>query len=116
MGAPRKCNACGARWYVMGYASPQCRDCGSDDIDVDAGIPLADNLRRRSDALGDSEDALLMLDAAETIEWIATSLPVLRTMCRVAGLAGGEAKAKEMIESLERPESPPCVTDAERTG
>lgn len=39
-------------------------------------------------------------DAEATIEWIATALPVLRTMCEVAGLKCGAAKAQEMIDHL----------------
>lgn len=40
-------------------------------------------------------------DMRATIDWIATALPVLETMCKVAGLKMGAAKAREMIEYLE---------------
>lgn len=58
MGAPMKCKSCDARWYGMG--SMYCRDCGSDDIDVDfafyqkqqAKQQKADDRRRAKDARG----------------------------------------------------------------
>ncbi len=39
-------------------------------------------------------------DLQETIDWLATALPVLETMCKVAGLQAGEAKAREMQNYL----------------
>jgi hypothetical protein len=41
-------------------------------------------------------------ETEETIAWIATALPVLRTMCKVAGLARAAAKAQEMIDYLKQ--------------
>lgn len=40
-------------------------------------------------------------DMQATIDWIATALPVLETMCKVAKLDMGAAKAREMIDYLE---------------
>jgi len=37
-------------------------------------------------------------DMRETIDWIATALPVLETMCKAADLDMGAAKAREMID------------------
>lgn len=37
-----------------------------------------------------------------TLRWIATALPVLETMCRVAGLTAGQEKAREMSNYLRR--------------
>lgn len=39
-------------------------------------------------------------DLQDTVDWIATALPVLETMCAVAGLKTGEAKAREMQDYL----------------
>lgn len=39
-------------------------------------------------------------DLQETIDWLATALPVLETMCKVSGLQAGEAKAREMQNYL----------------
>jgi hypothetical protein len=46
-------------------------------------------------------DAERLHEAENTIAWIATALPVLKTMCSVAGLTAGAAKAQEMIDYLE---------------
>jgi hypothetical protein len=102
MGVRWKCEDCGARWYASGAPSGACLDCGSESIAIDTGIPLADKLRKRSDAMGDTPDSELFLEAAEAIEEIATTLPILRTMCRVAGLTLGEQRADEIIKGLEQ--------------
>ena len=51
-----------------------------------------------------------------TLRWVALALPVLETMCRVAGLRGGQAKAREMIEYLHRRhQCPDASTESRRS-